>query len=161
MIRAGRHYAYVHEYILLLIDLAKVTKDMTMLETMQVRLARSIVVLLKPDIIRITMKNAIQYVEKAQQQPLVSIEIYGSPGGAEQTQTPSTLDNQEDMEGVSESSNQEYESANNYETSNVMSVAALISHDDDSPMTIDFVDLAVNEEYTNDLTDHSMNEMNE
>ncbi|RHZ80542.1 hypothetical protein Glove_134g52 [Diversispora epigaea] len=169
--RAGRHYAYVHEYILLLIDLARVTEDMAMLETMEVRLARSIVVLLMPEIIRINMKNAIQYVEKAQQQPLVSIEIYGTPGGAEQTQTPSTSDNQEDIEGVSESSNQEYESVNNYETSNVMSVAALISHDDDSPMPIDFVDLGMNDEPANDigptndlepindLTDQSMNEM--
>ncbi|CAG8454217.1 3003_t:CDS:2 [Diversispora eburnea] len=152
--RAGRHYVYVHEYILLLIDLARVTEDMAMLETMEVRLARSIVVLLKPEIIRINMKNAIQYVEKAQQQPLVSVDIYGTPGGAEQTQTPFTSDNQEDIEGVSESSNQEYESVNNYETSNVMSVAALISHDDDSPMAIGFVDLAVNDVPTNDLVNN-------
>ncbi|CAG8484411.1 1874_t:CDS:2 [Acaulospora colombiana] len=142
--RAGRHYVYVHEYILLLIELAKKTGDMEMLETMKARLARSMVVLLKPDIIRITMANATRDVEQAlqpQQQPMVSIELYSPvndlydvPVIVDQARTPSTLDHQDDVEDDPESSNRGFSSLPVNEPTNVMSVAALLSHDNDSPM---------------------------
>ncbi|CAG8439328.1 6271_t:CDS:2 [Acaulospora morrowiae] len=169
--RAGRHYVYVHEYILLLIELAKKTGDLNMLETMEARLARSIVVLLKPDIIRIKMENATRDVEQAQQpkqQPMVSIELYSPvndlfdvPANTEQARTPSTLEHQ-DIEGEPESSNHEQVSLpvneHNSELSNVMSVAALISHDD-LPMTIDFVK-ECDKDLANELiADQPMNEV--
>ncbi|CAG8593125.1 19778_t:CDS:10, partial [Cetraspora pellucida] len=113
--RAGRHFVYVHEYILFLIELARSTRDVATLKTMDTKLSKAVNILLKESIIRACMANAFQYIE--------------------QTRSLTVMDNndQDDVENL-----ERYEPLliiEHTEQSNVMSVAALITQDDDdSPM---------------------------
>ncbi|CAG8443686.1 8480_t:CDS:10 [Gigaspora rosea] len=123
--RAGRHFVYVHEYILFLIELARSTRDIATLKTMETKLSKAVNILLKESIIRACMANAFQYVEQAQ-----SLTIMEN-------------NDQDDVENL-----ERYEPVliiEHPEQSNVMSVAALITQDDDSPMTIDFAEPTASE----------------
>ncbi|CAG8436798.1 10932_t:CDS:10 [Scutellospora calospora] len=108
--RAGRHFVYVHEYILFLIELARSTRDISTLKTMDTKLSKAVNILLKESIIRACMANAFQYVEQAR-----SLTIMEN-------------NDQDDAENL-----ERYEPVliiEHTEQSNVMSVAALITQDD-------------------------------
>ncbi|CAJ0837673.1 418_t:CDS:10 [Entrophospora sp. SA101] len=107
--RSGRHFVYVHQYIRFLIELARITLDVECLETISKKLAKASNIVLKEDIIKVELENAFKYVEREHQKAVLD--------GMQQQNSDNELNEQ----------------------SNMMSVSALISQEnDDSPINIGF-----------------------
>jgi hypothetical protein len=124
--RSGRHFIYVHEYISFFIDLARATLDFDLLNKMSEKLRKASNIILKDDIIQTKLADAYKHVEQMKK-PTIDVEM--------------TDQSTEKEEGSDErDSAKEHKEPSN----NVMSVASLITQDNDSPMTIDFVEPANN-----------------
>jgi hypothetical protein len=101
-------------------DLARVTLDVDTLSKMSEKLRKASNIILKDDIIQMELVNAHKYVEHMQT-PVIN----------------ELMNNQNNDEESDERDNaKEYKEPSN----NVMSVASLITQDNDSPMAIDFVE---------------------
>ncbi|GBB84189.1 hypothetical protein RclHR1_10810004 [Rhizophagus clarus] len=118
--RSGRHFIYVHEYISFFIDLARATLDYDLLSKMSEKLRKASNIILKDGIIQTKLADAYKHVEQMKK-PIVDEEMIDQ--------------NNEKEEGSDERDNaKEHKEPSN----NIMSVASLITQDNDSPMTIDF-----------------------
>ncbi|RIA81291.1 YL1 nuclear protein [Glomus cerebriforme] len=121
--RSGRHFIYVHEYISFFMDLARATLNIDILNKMSEKLRKASNIILKDKTIQMELANAYKYVDQMQK-PTIDEEM--------------NIQNNEEGEESDERDNaKEHEPPNN-----VMSVASLITQDNDSPMTIDFVEPA-------------------
>jgi len=120
--RSGRHFIYVHEYISFFMDLAKATLDVDILNKMSEKLRKASNIILKDEIIQTNLINAYKHVEQMKQ-PTVDEEMKNQ-------------NNEEEESDERDDAKEEYKEPSN----NVMSVASLITQDNDSPMTIDFVE---------------------
>lgn len=123
--RSGRHFIYVHEYISFFMDLAKATLDFDLLNKMSEKLRKASNIILKDDIIQTKLSDAYKHVEQMKK-PIIDEEMN------DQNNEKEDSDERDDAKEHKEPSN------------NVMSVASLITQDNDSPMTIDFVEPASN-----------------
>ncbi|CAB4489690.1 hypothetical protein RhiirA5_347587 [Rhizophagus irregularis] len=125
--RSGRHFIYVHEYISFFMDLAKATLDFDLLNKMSEKLRKASNIILKDDIIQTKLADAYKHVEEMKK-PIIDEEMID-----DQNNEKEESDERDDIK-------EEHKEPSN----NVMSVASLITQDNDSPMTIDFVEPASN-----------------
>ncbi|CAI2186970.1 5099_t:CDS:10, partial [Funneliformis geosporum] len=118
--RSGRHFVYVHKYILFYMKLAKVTLDVDTLNKISEKLRKASNIVLKDEIIQTKLATASKYVEEMHKQTVdqeVNIQI----------------NEDREMEFDERANAQHEQQQQHKETSNnVMSVASLITQDSDS-----------------------------
>ncbi|CAG8465033.1 2308_t:CDS:10 [Funneliformis mosseae] len=119
--RSGRHFVYVHKYILFYMKLAKVTLDVDTLNKISEKLRKASNIVLKDEIIQTKLASASKYVEEMIKQTVdkeVNIQINEEEKGME-------------MEFDERANDQHEQQQHKEPTTNVMSVASLITQDSD------------------------------
>jgi hypothetical protein len=109
------------------LDLAKETLDIDTLNKMSEKLRKASNIILKDEAIQSKLADAHNYVKQMTQKPVTDEEMTDQNN------------NKEEESDERNNANEHKESSNN-----VMSVASLITQDNDSPMVIDFVEPANN-----------------
>src|SRR6266542_5271920 len=112
--RSGRHFVYVHAYILFYMKLAKATLDIDTLNKISEKLRKASNIILKDEIIQTKLAKAYKHVEQMQK-PTMDKEMIIQNNGEER---------ESDERG---NVNEQHSEPSN----NVMSVASLITQDND------------------------------